>query len=103
MKVTLTSSCSIEKDYMLVSPIDGDVYVDQESLKPGQWTSNLVLADVDDIDGSDRIVEVGTECKVYSEEHSGEGILLQKTIAYDGGGSSTPYKQVIYTFTGPGD
>jgi len=100
MKVTLSSACSTEKDYMVVSPIDGDAYLNKDFVKPGMWTTNVVLAEVEDCDEAGRVVEVGTECKMYSEDASGEGVMVQKTIAYDGGGSATPYQQIIYSFVG---
>jgi hypothetical protein len=100
MKVTLSSACSIEKEFMTVSPIDGDAYIDEEFIRTGLWTTNVVLANVKDCSEEGRVVEVGAECKIYSEPATGDGILVQKTIAYDGGGSSTPYQQIIYTFIG---
>ena len=103
MKVTLSSACSTEKDYMVVSPIDGDAYIDEDFVKPGMWTTNVVIAEVEDCSEAGRVVEVGSGCKIFSEGVSGDGIMVQKTIAYDGGGSATPYQQIVYTFVGASD
>jgi hypothetical protein len=100
MKITLNSSCSTQKDVMIVSPIDGNAYLEKNYVKPGVWTSNVIIGEVDSCSGASNIVKAGTECKLYSESGTGKGVMVQKTVAYDGGTSSVPYKQIILTFMG---
>ena len=100
MEVSLSKSCTVNKDYMIVSPIDGDAYIDEDYIKSGTWTSNIVIAEPEQDRCMSASINAGDACEVFSSEVSGEGILIQKTIAYDGGPSASPYKQTILTVIG---
>lgn len=102
MDITLNSSCSADNDYIRVSPISGKAYVEKSSIKPGVWTKTIAIAkDPKDCKvGNGNAPKPGQTCTQYSAGASGNGIIIQRTTAYDGGQNAVPYEQLIITITG---
>jgi len=103
MDVTLNSSCSADNDYIRVSPVDGKAEILEDTIKPGVWTRTIATAKNVSCKGggSSSGTKAGQTCTQYSAGASGNGIIIQKTIAYDGGQNGVPYEQEIITITGP--
>ena len=100
MKVVLNSSCSQDNDYIRKAPISGKASILEDSIMPGVWTKTISTAIIDGDENCGGGGEPGQTCSQYGAGGSGQGVIIQKTIAKDGGGNAVPYKQEILTITG---
>ena len=98
MKITLNSSCTTNKDMIVHSPISGDLKV--ASVQNGTFSSTFAIAEIKDAKGGYDAPEVGKTCTQYGEGGSGGGIVVQTTIAMDGGSNGSPYAQTITSILG---
>lgn len=106
MKVRLNVTCSIQKDIPTKSPIFGEVTIDKGvGVKNGTFTTTFSEIDTDDIKGGAKIMPQSGDtrpvtCMQYGAGATGAGVVIQKTIARDGGSSGSPYIQKITTILG---
>ena len=99
MDIMLNSSCSTDNDYIRMAPINGKAYIVKSKIKPGLWTRTVSVAKDIKCSGS-LSISPGQTCRQYGPGGSGQGIVVQKTVAKDGGTSGIPYTQEIITITG---
>ncbi len=100
MDILLNSSCSTTNDYIRLAPINGKASIVKDKIKPGLWTKTITMAKKIECEGSGSGIPVGGTCTQYGSGNSGEGVVIQKTIALDGGTAAVPYEQEIITITG---
>jgi hypothetical protein len=100
MGILLNSSCSQDNDYMVLRPIDGDIIIPKGKIKPGIWTKTITIAEPKKCTTPTGKVKPGATCSQYGSGGSGSGIIIQQTVAVDGGTSGVPYEQHIMTMTG---
>lgn len=90
-------SCSTNKDVTLQAPVSGNVTIPAGGIKSGMYTKTIATADIN-CKGTG--VQAGQTCKQYGAGGSGNGVVVQRTSARDGGTSGLPYTQEILTITG---
>lgn len=100
MDIVLNSSCSTDNDYIRLAPINGNASIVQSKIKPGVWTRTVSMAKDVKCKGNGPSVKPGQTCSQYGPGGSGSGVVVQKTIAKDGGTTGVPYEQEIITITG---
>jgi len=101
MDVTLNSSCSSDNDYIRLAPVSGKASILKSKIKPGVWTRTVAMAKDVKCKGSGKSnIKPGQTCAQYGSGGSGKGVIIQKTIAKDGGTTGVPYEQEIITVTG---
>ena len=98
MDVKLTVSCTADKDYVAITPIYGDAKIMDGTVKPGLWVQTIAMAKDLECDGYE--IKPGQICRQYGPGGIGEGVVVQKTEAVDGGGNPVPYRQEIITIQG---
>ena len=100
MKITMNSSCTVTKDVVLSSPINGDVEV-LKVKENGMFDSTFaVTKEIEDCaQGPSPSASAGQGCTQYGP-NSGKGVIVQVTTAADGGTNASPYELEIISIRG---